>query len=370
MVLRARLYAVLLALSLVLTPLLAPAVSAAEPNEQMVPVSTLPPELAGITSAGAWLADQFVDGDYLLGFDGATPDPANTIDGAIALFAAGGHQAAADQATAWVADQAASYVTDPVSAARVAILADVAAQDPTDFGGVNLVDALGGELGDIETNPYGLALISIALTRLDLEVPANVTTALLATQEADGAFGYPGYGIDPDATAIATQALLNLTAAEAAEPATRAVDWLSANQCTESSELCPETGAYWGSYSPANTAGLAIGALTDADQDTADQLAWLVDFQNPDGGFPAAIGVPDSDPYATAQAILGLRQASLVNVVASEGAPVPAEQSSPAGSEPTAEDGNGIGLPVIIGVAVAAGVLGGALAFLRRRRQA
>ncbi|MGI5952318.1 MAG: prenyltransferase/squalene oxidase repeat-containing protein [Brooklawnia sp.] len=366
-----RLLTVLAMLGLVAVPLLNPATSAAAP-------ATAQSESAA--AASSWLADQFVDGQYMLGFDGTTPDPTSTIDAAVGVYAGGADAETASTVTNWVAGQAGEYVTDPATAARTAILADLAGEDPADFGGVDLVEALNSELGDIATNPYGLALVIIAMSRLDIDVPQDTVTALLATQEDEGAFGFPDYGIDMDATAIAAQALLTREGDQAAsDAADKAVEWLLANQCTETSDLCPTTGAYWGSFSPANTAGLAIGALSAAGEDTTAHVQWLQEFQNDDGGFPASFDAPDSDTYATSQAILGLRAGSLADLT--PGTATPADPGQEATTDPTepaegdteddpdSDDDGGIGLPVIIGVAVAAGVIGGLFAFFNRRRQ-
>lgn len=366
---RARLMAIILGFGMLLLPLVASSHSTATPS----PEPTLSSEQA-IERAETWLSAQFVDGEYLVGFDGSTPDPVVTADGAIALYAGGGHLQTAVKSTAWVAEQAETFVTDPVTAARAAILADVAGQDPTDFGGVDLVEALGGELGDNATNPYGLGLVIIAMTRLEIEVPQATVDALLAAQEEPGSFGFPDYGTDIDATAMAAQALLALDEnPDALAAGNKAVDWLIANQCTETSELCTTVGPYWGSYSPANTAGLAIGALADAGKPTDEQVGWLLGFQSPDGGFPAAAGVPQSDAYATAQAMLGLNQSSLVTVtdyLGSDSSGGNAPSTDPATGGETGDDQGGFSTPLIIGIAVAAGVLGGVIAFLRRRRQA
>lgn len=284
------------------TPALSHAAPAKAPDEVLV-------------RAADWLSNQFNDGQYLTGFDATTPSPANTIDGALALVAAGTQGERVDQAVEWVRTQASDYVTDPTSAARAAILADAVGQDATDFGGVNLVTAMQGDLGEAAANPYGLGLLVIGLERTKTEVPATVVDALLATQEDDGAFGFPDFGVDIDSTAVAAQALALLGGnPQADEAAKQAVDWLVANQCTEVSAMCPTVGAYWGSYSPANTAGLAIPALRLAGVDTTEQLAWLVTQQEADGGFPPAIGAGYSDAYATAQALLGLAGADLAGV--------------------------------------------------------
>ncbi|MGB3954867.1 MAG: prenyltransferase/squalene oxidase repeat-containing protein, partial [Brooklawnia sp.] len=327
MKLRTRAAAIALTTGLVLggAPLLAgPALSHAAPTE-------------AVQHAADWLAGQFVDDQHLVGFDGATPDPTYTIDGALALVAAGGQPETVDAATEWVASQAAVFVSNPGSAARTAILADAVGADLTDFGGVNLVEQMQAPLDEATfANPYGLGMLVIAMDRTDTEVPAAVLDALLATQDDQGAFGFPEFGVDIDSTAIAALALGALEDNEQAQQANeRAVEWLLANQCTETSQMCPETGAYWGSFSPANTSGLAIQALRQAGEDVTEQEDWLLGQQQTDGGFPAAIGAGYSDAYATAQAILGLSGTDLINVGTSAGSIDDAEPAA-------ADDADGV----------------------------
>lgn len=354
MKLRTRAAAIALTTGLVLgaAPLLAgPVLSHAAPTE-------------AVQDAADWLAGQFVDGQHLVGFDGATPDPTYTIDGAIALVAAGGQTGTVDSATDWVAGQAATFVSNPGSAARTAILADAVGADLTDFGGVNLVEQLQAPLDEATfANPYGLGMLVIAMDRTDTEVPAAVLDALLATQDDQGAFGFPEFGVDIDSTAIAALALGTLADSEQAQQANeRAVEWLLANQCTETSEMCPQTGAYWGSFSPANTSGLAIQALRQAGVDVTEQEAWLLGQQQADGGFPPAIGAGYSDAYATAQATLGLSGVNLTDVSTSAGNIEDAEPVA-------ADDDSGANVSLIVGIVVGVLVVGVAAYYLVVRRK-
>ena len=246
----------------------------------------------------------------------------------------------------------------------MAILADAVGADVLNFGGVDLVAQLQAPLDESTfANPYGLAMLVIALERTDTAVPQSVLDALLATQDAQGAFGFPEFGVDIDSTALAALALGSLKDNEQASQANqKAVDWLVANQCTQTSQMCPTTGAYWGSYSPANTAGLAIQALRQAGVDVSAQVDWLVGQQQPDGGFPAAIGAGYSDAYATAQATLGLSGADLTNV-----SKTTVDASAPPASDPGPAAGNQTGLIVAVAVGVVA--IGVVVYYLRVRRR-
>ena len=354
MTLRTKAAAVALAAGLLMAPMAAivtPAACYGAPDE-------------AVTRAADWLGQQFTDGQYLIGFDGVTPDPTYTIDGTLALVSASTQAETVDSAVAWVTSQAAGFVTNPASAARVAILADAVGADVLNFGGVDLVAQLQAPLDESTfANPYGLAMLVIALERTDTAVPQSVLDALLATQDAQGAFGFPEFGVDIDSTALAALALGSLKDNEQASQANqKAVDWLVANQCTQTSQMCPTTGAYWGSYSPANTAGLAIQALRQAGVDVSAQVDWLVGQQQPDGGFPAAIGAGYSDAYATAQATLGLSGADLTNV-----SKTTVDASAPPASDPGPAAGNQTGLIVAVAVGVVA--IGVVVYYLRVRRR-
>ena len=214
---RTTLAAVGLAAGLVLAPLASPATSHAAPDVDVV-------------AAADWLSGQFTDNQYLKGFDGSTPDPATTIDGVLALVAADAHPELVASTVTWLGGQAGELASTPTSAARAAILAEAVGQDAANFGGVNLVTAMQGDLGDAASNPYGLALLVIGLERTDTQVPAAVVDALLATQQDDGAFAFPDFGVDIDSTALAAQALSLLDDNERAGLAQRkAVGWLIDN---------------------------------------------------------------------------------------------------------------------------------------------
>lgn len=353
MKIRALLTAAALSVGLFLAPLAGAGQAMAAPAAPPAPEQTMLTEYTVAQEAAGWLANQFTDGQSLTGFDG-TPDVSVTIDGVLALVAADAAPEVTASATEWVREQAPGFAVDPATAARTAILATALDEDPTDFGGVNLVEKMTGELGDVAQNPYGLSLLVIGLDRSGTEVPAAVTDALLAAQDAEGAFGFPGYGVDIDTTALAALALALQDENQAATEASgKALDWLLANQCTETSDLCPEPGAYWGSYSPVNTSGLAIGALRYADRPVDKEIAWLVGQQEGSEGFPAAIGAGYSDPYATAQAVVALSGSSMAQIG------MPVEQGS----------GGGANTALLIGIGVAAVVVIAAVILLIARKR-
>lgn len=197
-----------------------------------------------------WLGQQFTDGQYLIGFDGVTPDPTYTIDGTLALVSATQPKPSTPRSPGSPRRQPVSSPTrrrPPVRRSSLTLSAPMF----LNFGGVDLVAQLQALLDESTfANPYGLAMLVIALERTDTAVPQSVLDVLLATQDAQGAFGFPEFGVDIDSTALAALALGSLKDNEQASQANqKAVDWLVANQCTQTSR-CARRRAPTGAPTP------------------------------------------------------------------------------------------------------------------------
>lgn len=289
------------------------------------------------TRAADYLSAQFVNGTHLLNYTGA-PDAANTADGVLGLMAARSHADTIAAAVAWLQSQAPTVATGAGTSARLAIVAEAMGIDPTSFGGVNLIAKVADNGTGQAGNPYGLALQVIALHRAGVTVPTGIVTNLLAAQDASGAFGFPGYPIDPDSTALSALALSLLTGdQQALDASARAIRWFSANRC-DVITTCPAPGAYWNTWTPANTSGLTIGALLQAGANVSAEQTWLIGQQQADGGFPSSGA---SDAYATAQALLGVTGESLVTVTMFQtSSPSPTPTETPAASTPAPSPSN------------------------------
>ncbi|WP_217712009.1 hypothetical protein [Kitasatospora sp. NA04385] len=221
MSLRAR-AAVLLATAALATALLPAATAAAAP-----PVTVRPD-----AAAAGWLAGQLVGGDHLeSSFGGVSyPDQGLTVDAVLAFAAAKVSDDAAARATAWLAQPAnlAGYAGDGVgesyagATAKLAFAAQVRGADPASFGGVDLVARLralqqpSGRFSDVSqwgdySNSLGQSYALLALARTPGGAPATAVGYLAGAQCADGgfpvAFAQPVCTSDPDATALAAQAL-------------------------------------------------------------------------------------------------------------------------------------------------------------------
>ena len=138
-----------------------------------------------------------------------------------------------------------------------------AGEDPTAFGGVDLVSLLGGyydpatgEYGDGEAFTQALAIQG--LVAAGVPVPAAAVQFLVSAQDSDGGWDYRDYRDDPNA----------------------ATDYDASDTNSTSMVL------------------MALDAAGDHGRD-AGGLAWLASQQDGDGGFPYQAGA-GSDPDSTA----------------------------------------------------------------------
>ncbi len=186
-------------------------------------------------SAHAWfLQNQLATGGHHLSTTvagTAYADAGLTADAVLALDAAGTGQSEAAKATAWLEDNVASYMGgggDEAYAgatAKLLVVADAQGVDPTDFGGVDLVETLLGleqndgqfkdrsAYGDF-SNTIGQSLAVVGLLGAGLQ-PSDDDRAvdfLLDQQCTDGgfriSFGTSPCASDNDATSYAVQALV------------------------------------------------------------------------------------------------------------------------------------------------------------------
>ncbi|MFD1151745.1 prenyltransferase/squalene oxidase repeat-containing protein [Saccharothrix hoggarensis] len=210
-----------------------------------------PPVTTDVSDAAAgWLARQLVGGDHFENvYDNVTyPDQGLTLDAVFAFTAAGVAGTNADRATAWLAkpDVLDNYLhfgkpTESYAGAhaKLALAVQVHGQDPTAFGGVDLIAGLTAlqspsgrfrdksAFGDF-SNGFTQAFAVLALDRREGGAPKAAVDYLVGTECPDG--GFPlvleeaKCAPHVDATAMVAQALL---AADRTTEAGRALDWLS-----------------------------------------------------------------------------------------------------------------------------------------------
>ena len=211
------------------------------------------------------------------------PAPGATLATALSLASAGVEQATFDRSVTWLGDHVETVIPnfndddDPANLGELIIVAHAAGEDPTSFGGVNLVTRLQATLGLFEPGLYGAS-----------------------DPTFDGAYRQ-------------AFALMGLTAAGVA-PAPAAVTWLTSQQCVGADLTilggwqayrapqapCDPPNAEFFSGVDTNSTAAASEALDALDvTPPADALAWLDRAQNTTGGWGFVPGA-DDDPNSTA----------------------------------------------------------------------
>lgn len=296
------------------------------------PVTTSPAE------AGAgWLARQLVDGErFEVDYGGKLyPDHGGTLDAVLAFAAAGVAEDNALKATAWLAEPGVlpGYIGDPEDSfyagayAKLALTAQVRGEDPTAFGGVDLIAGLtslltaSGRFSDKSpypgdySNGFSQSFAVLALERHGTAPEAAVD--YLAGTACPGG-GFP-LNLEQatcvpqvDATAMAVQALL---AAGRAEDAAAGVTWLARQQQADGGFIDVLLPGEAGTTTNANTTGLAAQALRVAGSTAAADkaVAYLKALQVGCGDANAGAIAYDAKGFsaananrATSQAVLGL----------------------------------------------------------------
>lgn len=305
------------------------------------PLVVQPLTLPSATAAGAaYLVSQLVDGDHLSSPYG--PDYGLTADLGIALASADSQDAALARVAGYLRAHVADYADPagtgsfpgPFSGAvgKLALLAEITGQDPTSFGGFNLLSTLTShvctaadsagsctEAGDFYQSYSGIsqALAVLALARAGVTPPAATITRLQQLQCTDGGFSSdliaPGAACtsDVDTTSYALQALTLVAGTQAS--ISQADSYLLAAQQSD--------GGFIGAAGEnADSTGLAAQALIAAGQSSpplaaasavASAQAFLVGLQNSDGGFGISAALPASDTRASSQAVPGLAGTTL-----------------------------------------------------------
>ncbi len=294
-----------------------------------------------------WLAAQLTPEGYVEGLFSPGPDPDATRDVAFTLAATGLEEDAFALALSWLTaniEEVIAPESEPDGPGTLGVLIMIAVatgEDPTNFGGVNLITRLNGTLGLLEPGLFGASdptfdgvlRQSLALLGLDAAGasanPAAITwledqQCVAGESAPESLGGFPAYrnpavpcpapdvmnyaGAETDATAVALQWLVRNQGSSA--PRTlQALEFLGTIQSA--------TGGfpwYAGDVDSTNSTALAIGGLLAVGgQDGAAQaaIAWLEDQQlgcdSPDAGaFTSSYSDGAADQFATRQAVLGV----------------------------------------------------------------
>jgi hypothetical protein len=281
-----------------------------------LPTHAAEPQTDAANRALAWLVGQQGDDGSIGGDAGATADAVT------AMVAMGvdpdGVLKNGNSPVSYLGAQAATYAAKSVGGAGKLTLAVIAAgKDPSNFGGVNLINMLQksynsatGQYGPTTTD-HVFALL--ALASAGQTVPPAAVAALEKLQLADGGWSYDGTvatGSDTNTTALAVQALKATSGGSAALPKAQA--YLLSQQNADGGFPYSKTSPF-GSDSDANSTAYVIQALVALGVDPATlkqgantPLTALLALQNTSGAFRYQTAIPDDNIFATEQAIPAL----------------------------------------------------------------
>lgn len=275
------------------------------------PFPWVSPNIAAAKRALAWLkAQQQADGS-LGGGAGATLDvvlAASALGEDVAAWRA---SAGAYSPLDYLATQVLSYTTD---AGRAGKLLAAAVANGRTYGPL-VPGRLEARLrsfdpthaGQFDSGPVNQAWAILGLAAAGADLPAGATTHLLAMQGSDGGWGAPGWGSDPDSTALSLQALV------AAGQAVTSTAVLSGTLYLRGAQVATGGFTGWGSEANASTTAWCLQALAAVRasplsepwlRDGRSALGDLLALQSGAGAYVGWTGAPDVS--VTAQAILGL----------------------------------------------------------------
>ena len=293
-----------------------------------------------VAKAAALLAHDLSDAGTIVGSyqddKGKTvtyTDYGRTIDAALGLLAAGGHDGTVGRAlTTLEGGEAVTSYTQGApgdkagaayvgATAKLAFLVSATGGDPTKVAGVNLITQLtaletaDGRFADNSSfgnyaNVFGHAFALLALKQAGQTVPDAIVQGLISAECADGSFPetYPKSGTpctgSVDATGLVLQALAAVGQSSSAA-AKSATTWLTGQQKSD--------GSFPG-QAPTNATGYAVLGLDAVGAPLGNALTYLAGQQNPDGGLrTGAAGATASDDFATAQALPALAGKTFVD---------------------------------------------------------
>ncbi len=246
------------------------------------------PQTAAADSAAVWLASQFNSSGYIPVSGTTKPDYGDTVQAVLAFETTGNEHTLQSQALTYLSQHVNKYVTvdgtdGPGQLAYLILAAVGAGQDPTTFGGTNLVSRLEGTMH-----------------------PTGKKAGLFGAQPPtyDGAFRQGLSLVALDAAGVTRSTV------------TPAVTWLEGQECadggwetyrSDTSVKCPHVDAQTFTGPDTNSTGLAVDGLAAQGVSIgSNTVQWLTKAQTSDGGWPYQKGVAfDANSTATViQALL------------------------------------------------------------------
>jgi prenyltransferase beta subunit len=254
------------------------------------------------------------DGGFTNGF-APESDVSTTADAVVALAAAEQDlstitlKGGADPLT-YLSDQVeAGNVTQVGQLAKILTAAMAAGEDPTSFGGHDLVaDIL---VAQFEGGVFGFGMFDHCLTVIALQnagtkLPAHTVDVLLENQAEDGGWGFmEGQASDTNTTALCLQALAPIGEDKAVEAG---LNYLESIQ-NEDGGWPYQNPSEYGTDSDSNSTALVIQALIANGEDLADwnnPQEWLAGMQLEDGSFMFQEAAPAASILSTVAAIPAL----------------------------------------------------------------
>lgn len=279
------------------------------------------PETSAATRGAAYIKSlQTPDGAY-----GST-SPGQNMDAIFAVRAAGfdpakdltGGKSPADYLRA-----NAAAATSPAAAAKAALGAKALGLDPKAVSGTNLIANISVGL-DAATGKYAADDFSQSIAMLGLActgnpVAASATTALKATQIANGGWGFSGAS-DPDTAAIAIQALLAAGVPKTDAALVKALAYLKAAQADDGGWGYDTTASNVSSTAFAIQALLALGENPEGTayvKAGVSPVAYLLSQQNADGsfkGFDPAFGTNQVVPALAGRTFCNAAETAITQV--------------------------------------------------------
>lgn len=282
---------------------------------QATPSPTANPD-DGIERGADWLISQQGDDGAWVGFSG-TSDPGVTIDAVIALAAAQttGVDVDLSSAVAYLQANGKAYAESGAgAAAKLALAAVAAGEDPTTFAGINAIEEAQDGLDTVTdmygTGLYDTALVALALGAVGEDLPDDILESIDDRQMADGSWAFDGTTAagngDTNTTALIIQALV-ATGHTEGDLILHGLEYLQRVQLANGFSFQPGPGA----APDANSTSLVVQALIAAGEDPTAQewqnvYGGLLAFQTPSGAFSYQLDPLQGNLFATVQVLPAL----------------------------------------------------------------
>ena len=330
MSLRTRLAAAGFAVALGLAPYAAPAQATAPTFVLPAAGSVCAVSNDSARLAADWLAAYWKDHKAQIG-------GGQLADAIIGLSASDSHaDVVAEMIAKLKKDEYPTYGAGPAGKSILAVVA--AGEDPTNFGGRNLVTLLKDAVAEegpqsINNLPY----VILGYLRTGEKVPDALIDRAVTLQDKGGSWGYveswknpPAFNTDPDSSGVMISALAGLKqSGQGGDEVSAALD-----KAFAWAKGAKTPGGYWDNFSPANTTAMILQGYTAAGRTDAGALKFLRNQQKltGTGALSNVLNGKDSNLMGTTQGLVALAEDSLLTVKLDKDCGGSNESSAPATS--------------------------------------